>query len=355
MKKHTEYTTYNQNCLEPTTLNDLLAAFDRVWKKEAVQKAKIEGNPDKEDVRKIIRRRIIENSPTITRNINEVKLCAANKSWIRHHSIVSIDDLIEELGGDDILKECYTRYYDEAPTSLFKYVPYKHACSCIINSHFKCGTANEYQKQDPRDSISLLDCEEVINEDEFYDSVLGEITSDMLNERNISLEDKRKTLNKQIGKLHYIGCLSDDPNSKYLWDNYGTGGVCIEFDVSGMNLHRVTYSDTPLDPSYIRNRFRIVSEIAEFETSKNVKKKFADLLRLIGAMGLLNLYRKDWKYHVESEWRLLVEPSKLETEKGKRFMSAPIIRVISDLPEDKDAKLREYCEGKIRYERRNCP
>ena len=153
--------------------------------------------------------------------------------------------------------------------------------------------------------------------------------------------------------MFYIGCLSDDPDNEYLWDNYGTGGVCIEFDVSKMNVHKITYSDMPLKPKYIRDRIRKISNLVQTESYKIVEEEFFSLMRLVGAMGLLNLYRKDWNHHPESEWRLLIEPDKLCIERNLKFMKGPILRVISDLPEQENADLEKYCTSKgILFERR---
>ena len=130
----------------------------------------------------------------------------------------------------------------------------------------------------------------------------------------------------------------------------------MEFDVSDMNVHKITYSDIPLKPKYIRDRFRRITDMAQSESSKSVKEEFADLMRLVGAMGLLNLYRKDWKYHLESEWRLLIEPGELQIDRDKKFMKGRVLRVISDLPEEENAELKKYCESKgIAFERRICP
>lgn len=355
MEKQFTYNKYTQKGQPPITLQDLFRAFDKVWAKEAVQKVEVEGYPDKGELKKIAKRKIMDEQKTILHNVNELQTFFQKEHLVKRQIVIHIDDLIVDLGGDEILKECYSNYYEPKPKTLFKYVPYEHACKSVKKKRFKCGTAKEYGFQDPRDSIALLDYEEKITEDDFYDYVLQEIASEALDEQDINLEDKRVSINNLIGKMYYIGCLSDDPDSKYLWDNYGTGGVCIEFDVSDMNVHKITYSDMPLKPKYIRDRFRKITDIAQTESSKNVKEEFADLMRLVGAMGLLNLYRKDWKYHLESEWRLLIEPDKLKIEGNKKFMQGRVLRVISDLPEEENVELEKYCKGNgIAFERRIC-
>ena len=347
---------YNQKSYVPFTFKDILNAFDIVWNQDRVQKIKIEGNPNKNDVYRDIRKRLKNNSHNIIQNVEYLRSYIIREQWLKGHNFLSIDDLIDGLGGDNTLHRCYSNYYEKQPQYLYKYVSCENACDDVVKSYFRCSSAKDYNMVDPRDSIALLDYDDAISEDDFYDLVLQEAVSELLDGGGASLEEKRANVNDLIAKQFYIGCLCEKSDSKYMWDNYGAAGICMEIDVSDLNVHKITYSDNPLDPKYIRHRFRKISTKFERSSYKTIRKQFDAMAKMVGGMGLLNMYRKDWKYHMENEWRLLARPNELVMNKKMKFKKIKINRVISDLPQEKDDALRTFCDdNNIGYERRICP
>ena len=350
----TEMINYSRfrKMVEPPNFGTIMEAFNSVWDSQELTKAKIK---NREETKSMMMDRLCGNSKIIQRNVNVIAKCVTSKKWIKKECCVSLDDLIAFLGSDEELKRCYSDYYAKKPDSLFKYVKKKRVCPSIINNNFKCGTAKEYRIQDPRDSIPLLDYEEEISDDDLYELIQQEVVNKMLDKKNISVEEKRKDINDLVGNLYYIGCLSDNPNLDNMWETYGKDGVCIEFDTSDLNVHKVTYSDMPLEPKYIRNKFKALNSKSEKGTKKEIKRQTRELIKLVSGMGLLNLFRKDYEqFHEEHEWRLLEDSNKLESDDGVKYKKARILRIISDLPEDLDIKLRDYCRNNdIIYERRN--
>lgn len=103
---------YNQKSRKKIDEKTLLNALEIVWANETVQKAEIEGNPDKDELKKIIKRKIIRNSRKIAQGVEELQDCIDKKQFLSQ-SGTSIDDLIGNLGGDSKLRECYKHYYCE--------------------------------------------------------------------------------------------------------------------------------------------------------------------------------------------------------------------------------------------------
>lgn len=350
-----ETSLYNQKQYKFIGIQDLLKYADEVWKNSTIQNIEVEGYPDKTVLKPKFLDILTKKSRKIIRNVNSIIPLAASSNWIGTNVNISVGDLIEELGDDEILREVYSDYYRPRSSHYYKYVSRKHARESVEKGILKFGTAKDYGFADPRDSLALLDYVEPVSEEDFFDIALGELTTEMLKDSNISLKEKKITVNDTIGKLHYIGCVTDLPDSKYMWDNYGAGGVCMEVNIPQLDIHRITYSDQPLSPSYIRKKLKSVTQAIENGSQNNAKNQYIRMMKLVGSMGLLNLYRKDAKYECESEWRILLKESDLIPYKGIRYLKVPILRVVSDLPGYENKKLRKFCiKNGIRFERRIC-
>lgn len=346
---------HHQNSIKQITWQDVCNSFNLVWK-EVVQRDLLSSDVDVCATKRVLHSKLNKYFKRIKHNISAIQNTVSKKDWLKKVHFDHIDDLIANLGNDEYLKECYNHYYDDPPGTLFKYVSCKHALSSVLNHHFHCGKAADYQKTDPNDSIPLLDYGDTSDNVGIYELILGNVIYDLLQKQDIDLDTTKRSINTDICKLYYIGCLSDSSDNEYLWDTYGKDGVCLEFDVSDMNVHKITYSDMPVDSKYVTRELCRLADAITTKTAAEVKRQFEELSKFMASMGLLNLYRKDTQYQKESEWRLLVEPGKLKKDKDNYFMEAKLVRVISDLPDDQDAELRNYCEqNHIPYGRRKHP
>ena len=131
MERQITYNKYLQKGQPPITLQDLFHSFERVWAKEVVQKVEVEGHPDKGELKKMVKRKIMDDQKTILHNVNELQTFIQKERLVKKQIVIHVDDLIEDLGGDEVLKECYSSYYETKPKTLFKYVQYEHACKSI--------------------------------------------------------------------------------------------------------------------------------------------------------------------------------------------------------------------------------
>ena len=131
MEKQIIYNKYTQKGQPPITIQDLIRTFNKVWMKETVQKIEVEEYPDKAELKIIVLRMILDQQKMILHNINELQTFLQKERIVKKQIVIHIDDLIEDLGGDEVLKECYSNYYEPKPKTLFKYVPYEYACKSV--------------------------------------------------------------------------------------------------------------------------------------------------------------------------------------------------------------------------------
>lgn len=204
---------YHHKSVKSITRHDLFHFFGLVWK-EVVQRDLLSSNEDLCDAYTELHSKLKNNFRHIKRNISAIQKTVSKKDWLKKVHIDHIDNLIAELGSDTYLKECYNHYYDDPPGTLFKYVPCKHAMSSVIDHYFHCGKAADYQKTDPNDSIPLLDYGDTSDNVGIYDLILGNVIYDLLQKQDIDLDTTKRSINTDICKLYYIGCLSDSSDNE---------------------------------------------------------------------------------------------------------------------------------------------
>ena len=312
------------------------AAFQEVWSSEAVQRHVID---DKQRIKAEIVHRLNGSSRNIQRNIAQLKRCSTNNK-VKRNTTADLDDLIKRTADDEYIKRCYSAYYSPKPEKLYKYVGYIWALKTVKGSYLHCGTAEYYRKKDETENLAFVGKPK--ETDDFYQLVLSEVISKLIRDKNVDLDEKTNHIQKNLDRLFFIGCLSDDPDSHALWNKFGDNGVCIEIESAGLNVHKITYNDDPVDPDYPNAVFRRLNEDIEVRSRDEVKRKFDQTLRMNANIALLNRYRKDYRWHYESEWRLLAERSGVDS--GFNY-PVKITKVTSCLPHDEHIDLQDWCEN----------
>jgi len=311
------------------------AAFQEVWNSEIVQNYEID---DKQQAKKEIVQRLNNSSRNIQRNISHLKSCSSKRK-LKRKAAADLDDLIKMTSDDEYVASCYSAYYSPKPEKLFKYVSYKWALDTVRGSYLHCGTAEYYRQKDETENKAFVGKPKVT--DDFYQLVLSEVLSKLMEKRKIDMDEKEGQIQKFLDQLYFIGCLSEERDSQALWNKFGDQGVCIEIDPADLNVHKITYNDNPIDPDYSSSVFRKLSNEIEFKSRQEVARKFDYVLRMNANMGLLNRYRKDDRWSYESEWRLLVDRSGINS--GLNY-PVKITKVTSCLPRDKHLELLDWCE-----------
>ena len=313
----------------------LRAAFTDVWNSKTVQEYEIE---DKQKKKIEIIQRINKSSRNILKNVAHLKKLAS-KRRIMKNVAADLDDLIDKTSDDEYVTGCYSSYYTPKPEKLYKYVKYEYALRTVKGSYLHCGTAEYYRLKDENENKAFVGKPK--ETDDFYQLVLSEVVSKLLERRNVSLDEKTGQIQKVLDNLYYIGCLSDDPDSHALWNKFGGSGVCIEIEAVNLNIHKITYNDTPIDPDYPSMMFRKLNEEVEYKSRDEVSKKFDQVLRMHANIELLNRYRKDDRWRYESEWRLLVDKHGVDESSNH---PVKITKVVSCLPPDDHRELQNWCE-----------
>ncbi len=317
------------------TDKSLRAAFLDVWNSDTVQKYEIKDKPKKKIE---IIQRINRSSRNIRNNITHLKRLASKKK-LKKNTAVDLDDLIEKTADDDYVTSCYSDYYTPKPEKLYKYVELEWAVKTVKGSYLHCGTAEYYRQKDATENKAFVG--EPKETDDFYQLVMAEVISKLLKKKNVDLDEKTNLIQKVLDNLYFIGCLSDEPDSQALWNKFGGSGVCIEIEAADLNVHKITYNDSPIDPDYPSMMFRQLNEEVEYKSREEVSKKFDQLLRMHANIELLNRYRKDERWRYESEWRLLVD--KHDVGENDNY-PVKITKVVSCLPPDEHRDLQGWCE-----------
>lgn len=270
-------------------------------------------------------------------NINAIKRHVANKKNCSYPFDCS--DLILSTSRDKSVLSVFHNYYDPKPAFFCKYMGLSHAFDNVLNGCFRCGTPSSYRKIDPNEMKPILDVP--YSSEEFRQLLIQEVIKRIMVQPESYIGDKLDWIDRAIDRLFFVGCVTDSDSNDYLWDNYAWNGICIVFRSDGIDARRVTYSDSPVEPEYIREKFFEFCSIVDSGSKGEVLDGYDALMDRNLNIGLLNLYRKDLKYYEESEWRVLIER---KSRSNSYFMPVKILKVISSLPKIHNARMKMICE-----------
>lgn len=317
-----------------------------------------------------VRSYVSKNIRKIKANINQ--LIQKNNNSNKELCIETVEQIYDFLDNttDNTIRSAFNDYYKPVPVHAFKYVAPDYAEEMISNGWVKCGTTPEYRKSDQGEMRALLARTE--SSPDIYEKIMSRMTNQILESHNISFEDVVKKIDSLFTSFFYICCVTDQEDSKHMWDTYGKNeegeyGICMEVRIDAYPFHYITYDDMPVDSKYVLDQWNDFCRHLPDESPESVCDNYLSLSKGVLSIGLLNMFRKDvhnekgdlTTFPEEHEIRYLMDKNQLkskinkETKERLYFLKCEVIRVISDISGDIDENVRILCHSKnIRYERR---
>ncbi|HHX67654.1 MAG TPA: DUF2971 domain-containing protein [Gallicola sp.] len=216
-----------------------------------------------------------------------------------------IKELMPELVFNEIKK--YLTKGGKVNPSVFKDITLEDAIDWMRNHTYSSGRFN--YKKTRSYMRSMKASEKQINEFE-------KKTKEMMSKENIKIISEKflddlSLMNDRFREMYYIHSFSSVKDNSFLWDTYTNDdeGFCIEYDIAGIDkeiIQMLPILYTPIEDIKMDQLIKIAIMNHQSKVNKT------DLHEL-SLKVFSHLLTKNPDYNTESEWRLIVNKSKHES------------------------------------------
>ena len=292
-------------------MRDFKAAFKTVTSLPEVIEKDNEVPGSLKRVKKICikeRRRIVGN---LNKMINDFKL--DYKRLVR--------EVFENLG-EEIKKLPYANthggildnYILVPEPVMFKYTSAKSGKDDVDNNHLRYSSFDYLKKQNDSHEAEMFNLD-VFNERSAEIDIIRRTIQDTKVRSEFHPMKVVENIQTIIGRNYFVGCLCEDEDSSYMWDNYANnGGYCIGFDIKERSFHKVTYHDSPVDVDYFIDEYNKIVDKIRSCSYDSFRDDIIRFLKEIICVSFMFVYTKRihkengerTMFDEEHEWREII-------------------------------------------------